>query len=140
MLVIGGGATGSEVAYRLGRQSGLRVGIAERDRLGGECNNYGCVPTKVMLRSAKIAAIARDAERFGVRIPSVEIDFGAVMDRVRAVIQASSGEDAEPFEELGITVLKDAAHVVGPHEIEMADGKRIGADRSSKRRAAAMTT
>jgi len=129
VLVIGGGATGSEVAYRLGRQSGLRVGIAERDRLGGECNNYGCVPTKVMLRSAKIAAIARDAERFGVRIPSVEIDFGAVMDRVRAVIQASSGEDAEPFEELGITVLKDAAHVVGPHEIEMADGKRIGADR-----------
>ena len=129
VFVIGGGGTGSEVAFRLGHESGLRVGMAERDRLGGECNNYGCVPTKVMLRSAKIAALARNAERFGVRIPTVEVDFGAVMDRVRAVIEASSGEEAGPFEELGITVLKDDAHLVGPHEIEMADGTRIVADR-----------
>src|SRR5438445_9307874 len=129
VFVIGGGGTGSEVAFRLGHQSGLRVGMAERDRLGGECNNYGCVPTKVMLRSAKIAALARDAERFGVNIPTVEVDFGAVMDRVRAVIEASSGEEAGPFEELGITVLKDDARLVGPHEIEMADGTRIVADR-----------
>ncbi len=129
MFVIGGGGTGSEVAFRLGHERGLRVAMAERDRLGGECNNYGCVPTKVMLRSAKIAALARDAERFGVHIPTVEIDFGAVMDRVRAVIDASSGEEAGPFEELGITVLKDDARLVGPHEIEMADGTRIVADR-----------
>jgi pyruvate/2-oxoglutarate dehydrogenase complex dihydrolipoamide dehydrogenase (E3) component len=129
VFVIGGGGTGSEVAFRLGHESGLRVAMAERDRLGGECNNYGCVPTKVMLRSAKIAALARDAERFGVHIPTVEVDFGAVMDLVRAVIDASSGEDAGPFEELGITVLKDDARLVGPHEIEMADGTRIVADR-----------
>ena len=129
VFVIGGGGTGSEVAFRLGRESGLSVGMAERDRLGGECNNYGCVPTKVMLRSAKIAALARDAERFGVHVPIVEIDLGAVMDRVRAVIDASSGEDAAPFEDVGITVLKDAAHLVGPHEIEMADGTKIVADR-----------
>ena len=129
MLVIGGGGTGSEVAFRLGHESGLRVGMAERDRLGGECNNYGCVPTKVMLRSAKIAAVARDAERFGVHIPTVEIDFGAVMDRVRAVIEASSGEEAGPFEDLGITVVKDEARLVGPHEIETTDGSRIVADR-----------
>ena len=68
VFVIGGGGTGSEVAFRLGGE-GMRVAIAERDRLGGECNFYGCVPTKVMLRSAKIAALARDAGRFGVRIP-----------------------------------------------------------------------
>jgi pyruvate/2-oxoglutarate dehydrogenase complex dihydrolipoamide dehydrogenase (E3) component len=129
VFVIGGGGTGSEVAFRLGHERGLHVGMAERDRLGGECNNYGCVPTKVMLRSAKIAALARDAERFGVHIPTVEVDFGAVMDLVRAVIDASSGEDAGPFEELGITVLKDDARLVGPHEIEMADGTRIVADR-----------
>ncbi|MDP9299377.1 MAG: FAD-dependent oxidoreductase [Actinomycetota bacterium] len=129
VFVIGGGATGSEVAFRLGREGGLRVGMAERDRLGGECNNYGCVPTKVMLRSAKIAALARDAERFGVHIPTVEIDLAAVMDRVRAVIDASSGEEAEPFEDLGITVVRDAAHLVGPHEIEIADGTRVVADR-----------
>ena len=69
VFVIGGGGTGSEVAFLLGA-NGLRVAIAERDKLGGECNNYGCVPTKVMLRSAKIASLAREAGRFGVRIPS----------------------------------------------------------------------
>ena len=50
--MIGGGGTGSEVAFGLA-EHGMRVAIAERDKLGGECNHYGCVPTKVMLRSAK---------------------------------------------------------------------------------------
>ena len=129
VFVIGGGGTGSEIAFRLGRERGLRVAIAERDKLGGECNHYGCVPTKVMLRSAKIAAIARDGERFGVHIPEVEVDFAAVMRRVRAVIDEASGAGAKPFEDLGITVLMDEAHLVGPHEIEMAGGAKISADR-----------
>ena len=129
VFVIGGGGTGSEIAFRLGRERGLRVAIAERDKLGGECNHYGCVPTKVMLRSAKIAAIARDGERFGVHVPEVEVDFAAVMRRVRAVIDEASGGGAKPFEDLGVTVLMDEAHLVGPHEIEMADGAKIRADR-----------
>jgi pyruvate/2-oxoglutarate dehydrogenase complex dihydrolipoamide dehydrogenase (E3) component len=74
VFVIGGGGTGSEIAFKLAERSDLRVAIAERDKLGGECNHYGCVPTKVMLRSAKLAAQARDAARFGLRIPSVEVD------------------------------------------------------------------
>jgi len=126
VFVVGGGGTGSEVALRLGRAGGLRVGIAERDKLGGECNHYGCVPTKVMLRSAKIAALARDAERFGVRIPKVDVDFGAVMSRVRDVIEAGS-TGAKAFEELAVTVMMEAARVVGPHEVEM-NGTTIRAD------------
>ena len=55
VVVIAGGGTGSEVAFRLGSRGDLRVALAERDKLGGECNHYGCVPTKVMLRSAKLA-------------------------------------------------------------------------------------
>jgi dihydrolipoamide dehydrogenase len=92
VFVIGGGGTGSEVAFSLARSSGLTVAIAERDKLGGECNHYGCVPTKVMLRSAKLAKLARDGERFGLRIPQVEVDFAAVQQRAREVIDASSGE------------------------------------------------
>ena len=128
VFVIGGGGTGSEIAFQLGRERGLRVAIAERDKLGGECNNYGCVPTKVMLRSAKIAALARDAQRFGVHIPKVEVDFAAVMGRVRSVIDAGAGAGVKPFEDLGITVFMDAAYLVGPHAIEMANGERIRAD------------
>ena len=61
------------------------IGVAERDRFGGECNNYGCVPTKVMLHSAKVAAIARGAGRFGIRVPTVDVDFAAVISRARAI-------------------------------------------------------
>jgi hypothetical protein len=111
IFVIGGGGTGSEIAFRLGREHGLRVGLAERDKLGGECTHYGCVPTTVMLRSAKIAALGRDAARFGVNIPTVKVDFPAVMDRVRAVIDAESGAGAKPFEDIGVTVFMDAARL-----------------------------
>jgi pyruvate/2-oxoglutarate dehydrogenase complex dihydrolipoamide dehydrogenase (E3) component len=129
VFVIGGGGTGSEVAFRLGRRSGLRVAIAERDKLGGECNHYGCVPTKVMLRSAKIAQLAREAGRFGVRIPSVDVDFRAVRQRARDVIETLSGEGAAPFERIGITVHLQEARLVGERTLELADGTRIEAER-----------
>jgi pyruvate/2-oxoglutarate dehydrogenase complex dihydrolipoamide dehydrogenase (E3) component len=129
VFVIGGGGTGSEVAFRLGRQGGFTVALAERDKLGGECNLYGCVPTKVMLRSAKIAALARDADRFGVRVPAVDVDFLAVRDRARRIIEAQSGGGAKPFERLGVRVLMEEARVVGPHRIELADGTEVEADR-----------
>src|SRR2546430_2348022 len=81
VFVVGGGGTGSEVAFSLARRSKLRIGLAERDKLGGECNHYGCVPTKVMLKSAKVAASARSAIEFGVHTGDVAVDFGAVMRR-----------------------------------------------------------
>jgi pyruvate/2-oxoglutarate dehydrogenase complex dihydrolipoamide dehydrogenase (E3) component len=128
VFVVGGGGTGSEVAFGLS-EHGMRVAIAERDKLGGECNNYGCVPTKVMLRSAKIAALARDAGRFGVRIPSVTIDLPAIQQRARDVIDAQSGEGAAPFERAGIRVFLQEARLLGPHRIELGDGTQIEADR-----------
>jgi len=129
VFVIGGGGTGSEIAFQLARRSELRVAIAERDKLGGECNHYGCVPTKVMLRSARIAHLARDAARFGVRIPSVEVDFQAVRRRVREVIESQSGEGAVPFERMGVTVYLQEARLAGPRRVELADGTQVEADR-----------
>jgi pyruvate/2-oxoglutarate dehydrogenase complex dihydrolipoamide dehydrogenase (E3) component len=130
VFVIGGGGTGSEVAFSLaGSGAGLRVGIAERDKLGGECNNYGCVPTKAMLASAKVAASARGADRYGVRVPSVEVDFPAVMRRVREIIDSQSGEGAKPFEEQGIRVFLQEARLLGERRVELADGTEIEADR-----------
>ena len=128
-FVIGGGATGSEVAFQLARRSDLRVALAERHALGGECSLYGCVPTKVMLRSAKIAHLARDAGRFGIRIPSVDVDFPAVRQRARDVIDDQSGEGAKPFEEIGITVYLQEARLVGDHRVELSDGTLVDADR-----------
>ena len=83
VFVIGGGGTGSEVAFSLARTSGLKVALAERDHLGGECNHHRCVPTKVMLRSARIAALARDGHRFGVRIPEA---YPTLSDSVKSAL------------------------------------------------------
>jgi len=66
---------------------------------------------------------------FGVRVPGVEVDFPAVLRRARAIIDGQSGQGAKPFEDLGIRVLMDEARLVGPHEIEMADGTRTWAER-----------
>jgi pyruvate/2-oxoglutarate dehydrogenase complex dihydrolipoamide dehydrogenase (E3) component len=129
VVVIGGGGTGSEVAYQLARRSDLRVALAERDRLGGECTNDGCVPTKVMLRSVKVAQTARDAERFGVRIPAVELDFAAVQQRARDVVDHQTRDGPEPFERLGVTVFLQQARLIGERRVELADGTEIESDR-----------
>jgi pyruvate/2-oxoglutarate dehydrogenase complex dihydrolipoamide dehydrogenase (E3) component len=130
VFVIGGGGTGSEVAFRLGGRGDMHIGLAERDRLGGECNHYGCVPTKVMLRSAKVAQLARTATRYGVRAPGpVEVDLDAVRDRVRLVIGEQSGQGAAPFERIGIRVFPREARLVGPHRVELDDGTAIEARR-----------
>jgi len=128
VFVIGGGGTGSEVAFSLARTSGLTVALAERDKLGGECNHYGCVPTKVMLRSAKIASLARDGDRFGVRIPEVDVDFQIVQQRARDIIESQSGEGTKPFERVGVQVFMQEARLLGEHRAELADGTQIEAD------------
>jgi pyruvate/2-oxoglutarate dehydrogenase complex dihydrolipoamide dehydrogenase (E3) component len=130
VFVIGGGGTGSEVAFRLSARGDLRVGLAERHLLGGECNHYGCVPTKVMLRSAEVAHLARNADRFGVGVLGpVEVDLEAVRERVRRVIEDQSGEGAAPFERLGVRVFELEARLVGPNRIELADGTQLEAGR-----------
>jgi pyruvate/2-oxoglutarate dehydrogenase complex dihydrolipoamide dehydrogenase (E3) component len=127
-FVIGGGGTGSEIVSRLA-SAGLHVGMAERDRLGGECTWYGCVPTKIMVRSAKILALARGAGEFGVRIPSVDVDFEAVRARVLRIVAMSTSAGARPFTEHGARVIFDDVRVTGPTELETSAGERIVADR-----------
>jgi pyruvate/2-oxoglutarate dehydrogenase complex dihydrolipoamide dehydrogenase (E3) component len=130
VFVIGGGGTGSEIAFRLGERGGLRVGIAERHRLGGECNLYGCVPTKIMLRTARIAHLARNAGRFGVRVSGdAEVDLRAVQERARRIIDEQSGAGPAPFERIGVRVFLQDARLVGPGRIELADGTGVRADR-----------
>jgi len=129
VFVVGAGACGSEIALTLAGQSGLRIGLAERDRLGGECANYGCDPTKTMLQSAKVAAQARRAGRFGVRTGTVEVDFAKVMARVRELVASSTGEGHKPFREAGVTVVPEEVRLVGPRRLEDASGRRIHAER-----------
>lgn len=129
VFVIGGGGTGSEIVGKIASQGGMRVGMAERDRLGGECNWYGCVPSKIMLHSAKIAALARTAGGFGIRIPSVEVDFEAVRARVLQIVGQNTAAGARPFTDQGARVILDDVRLCGPNELETSAGERIIADR-----------
>ena len=85
LIVIGGGMAGLNTAMRAS-EAGKSVAIVERDRVGGSCPIRGCIPTKAIVRSAEIAHEARRAAEFGVHVGEVTVDFGAVMERARAII------------------------------------------------------
>src|SRR5438132_7314684 len=84
VLVIGGGQAGPPLARELA-QAGRRVALAERKNLGGSCVNFGCTPTKAAIASARVAHLARRGQEFGLRIPTVEVDFAAVLERARGI-------------------------------------------------------
>ena len=84
VLVIGGGQAGIPLAWALAK-AGRSVALAERKYLGGSCVNFGCTPTKAAIASARVAQLARRAGEFGLRIPTVEVDFPAVIERAQAV-------------------------------------------------------
>jgi len=94
LVVIGGGTAGLVTAAGAAGL-GARVALIERDLLGGDCLNVGCVPSKALLRSARAVADVREAGVFGVRVPAgVTVDFGAVMARMRALRARISPHDS----------------------------------------------
>ena len=88
ILIIGGGQAGIPLAHALAKE-GKRVALAEREHLGGSCVNFGCTPTKAAIASARVAHQARRAAEFGLRIPAIEADFPAVLERAKSVLMES---------------------------------------------------
>src|ERR1700730_5389968 len=80
VVIIGGGQAGIPLAGALVK-SGRRVALAERKNLGGSCVNFGCTPTKAAIASARVAHLARRGRDYGLLIPTVGVDFGAVIGR-----------------------------------------------------------
>lgn len=127
LLVIGGGTAGL-VAAAGGASMGARVALVERDLLGGECLHTGCVPSKALVRSAKVADLLRRSAEFGIRSGDVEVDFSTVMERMRSVVQTvGRHDDPQRFRDLGIDLrLGETARFVAPGRVEVA-GRAIGA-------------
>jgi pyruvate/2-oxoglutarate dehydrogenase complex dihydrolipoamide dehydrogenase (E3) component len=102
------------------------VALVERDLLGGDCLNVGCVPSKALIRAARAAAQVRDAGQFGIRIPpGVQVDFPAVMERLRRLRASISPHDsAARFRSLGVDVYLGQAAFTGPNTVEVA-GKTL---------------
>lgn len=128
ICVIGAGSAGLSVAAGAS-QMGAKTVLIERAEMGGDCLNYGCVPSKSLLAAAKAAALHRFTAPMGVSYAPPEIDFQAVRDHLRGVIAGIAPHDSvERFEGLGVTVLRADARFVGPGEVE-AGGTRIEARR-----------
>jgi pyruvate/2-oxoglutarate dehydrogenase complex dihydrolipoamide dehydrogenase (E3) component len=125
ILVIGAGPAGSAAAA-VAAERGVRVAQVERDKIGGTCLNYGCDPTKTLLHTAHLLSTARHAERYGLRIPSAEANWPAVLARVKRLQdQIRGGDDAQAriklAREQGIEVLKGEACFRAPHQVVVGE-------------------
>ncbi len=128
IIVIGAGAAGLSVTAGAA-QLGARVALIERDRMGGDCLNSGCVPSKALLAASHTAGMIRHAGRFGLRVPEPSIDWDAVRAHVHGVIAAIAPNDSEArFRALGVTVIRGEARFIAPDAV-MVDGKRLVARR-----------
>lgn len=125
LVVLGGGAAGLVTAY-VAAAAGARVTLIEKHRMGGDCLNTGCVPSKALIRSAQVADQIRNAGTFGLSSMIPSLRFSAVMDRVQRVIQQVAPHDSvERYTNLGVEVITGHGTLVSPWEIaiEQTDGR-----------------
>lgn len=126
LIVIGAGSAGLVSAY-IAAAVKARVALIERHRMGGDCLNTGCVPSKALLRSARLLADVRNAERYGIAGATAAVDFPKVMQRVHEVIARIEPHDSvERYRGLGVEVIKGDARIVSPWEVEVG-GQRLSA-------------
>ena len=125
MVVIGAGTAGLVTAAGAAIL-GAKVALVERELMGGDCLNFGCVPSKALIRSARAAASVRDAGRFGVEVPDgVRVNFPAVMERMRKLrAELSPTDSANRFRGLGVDVFIGDGRFVAPDCVEVG-GQRL---------------
>ena len=121
ICVIGGGSGGLSVAAGAS-QMGASVVLVERAKMGGDCLNYGCVPSKSMIAAAHAAHAVRDAARFGIDVPAPVVDFRRVHDHVHGVIASIAPHDSvERFEGLGVRVVRETGRFTGRRTLQAGD-------------------
>jgi pyruvate/2-oxoglutarate dehydrogenase complex dihydrolipoamide dehydrogenase (E3) component/membrane protein DedA with SNARE-associated domain len=126
MVVIGAGSAGLVSAY-IGAAVKARVTLVEKHKMGGDCLNFGCVPSKALIRSAKFLSHVKRAREFGIRTASADFSFKDVMERVHRVIRTVEPHDsAERYSGLGVDVVQGEARITSPWSVEITrpDGSR----------------
>lgn len=123
LVVIGMGSAGTIAAEFASEQLGLRVAAVERARIGGDCLWTGCVPSKALIASARVAHTIRHADQFAIEASAPEIDLTNVWQRIAAIQAgiAASDDDPERFRSLGIDLIEGEAIVSGPREVTVGE-------------------
>ena len=126
LIVIGAGSAGLVAAY-IAAAVNARVTLIEKDRMGGDCLNTGCVPSKALIKSARVASLIRRAGEFGIKAALPEVDFRLVMGRVRAVIdQIAPHDSVERYKSLGVECIKGEARITSPWTVAV-NGRTLSA-------------
>ncbi|HEX4598424.1 MAG TPA: FAD-dependent oxidoreductase [Burkholderiaceae bacterium] len=120
LVVIGAGSAGLVSAY-IGTATRARVALIERDRMGGDCLNTGCVPSKALIRAARLSSQIAHAGEFGITA-SGRVDFAQVMERVARTVQAVEPHDSvERYSALGVDCIRGNARLTSPWTVEVDD-------------------
>jgi pyruvate/2-oxoglutarate dehydrogenase complex dihydrolipoamide dehydrogenase (E3) component/uncharacterized membrane protein YdjX (TVP38/TMEM64 family) len=124
LVVIGAGSGGLVSAY-IAAAVKAKVTLIEKHRMGGDCLNTGCVPSKALIRSARLANELKKAEQLGFKPIEGEVDFAAVMQRIQRVIATIAPHDSvQRYTELGVEVIEGAARITSPWTVEV-NGQRL---------------
>ncbi len=120
LIVIGGGSAGL-VTSLIGAAVKAKVTLIEKHKMGGDCLNTGCVPSKALIRSARFVAQQRHAKALGMKSASVDFDFSDVMERIQRVIKTIEPHDSvERFRGLGVDVIEGEAKITSPYTVEVS--------------------
>jgi dihydrolipoamide dehydrogenase len=125
LVIIGSGPGGYIAAVRAG-QLGLKTAIVEKEGLGGVCLNWGCIPSKALLRSAEVLSLIQNAKIFGISVSGVEGDYGAAIERCNSIIDRQTKGVAYLMQKNKVEVIRGSAHLDSPEQVtvETAEGTR----------------
>lgn len=119
MVVIGAGSAGLVTAYICAAVK-AKVALIEKHKMGGDCLNTGCVPSKAIIKSAKLAYQMKNASRYGLESVETKLDFKNVMERVHHIIKKIEPHDSiERYRELGVECIQGSAKIISPWEVEV---------------------
>ena len=119
LIVIGAGSAGLVTSY-IAAAVKAKVTLVEKHRMGGDCLNTGCVPSKALIRSARLLSHMARSKEFGIASARAEFDFATIMERVQSVIRTVEPHDSVArYTELGVEVLEGTARLVSPWEVEI---------------------
>lgn len=119
MVVIGAGSAGLVSAY-IASAVKAKVALVEKHKMGGDCLNTGCVPSKALIRSTRILNYVKRAREFGFKRASIEFSFADVMERVQRVIKKVEPHDSvERYTRLGVECIKGEARIITPYEVRV---------------------
>jgi dihydrolipoamide dehydrogenase len=122
LAVVGGGPGGYVAAIRAA-QLGLQTVCIEREALGGVCLNWGCIPSKSLIRNAEVLSLVKDAESYGISTGAVEADFEVAFDRSRRVVNRLTKGVAALFKKYGVTHVAGQGKLIDEHTIAVADDR-----------------